>query len=183
MSALLAATERKVSKPDRGLGLAELVGATGATMLMLAASVSRGEALSPVAVVFAGVLGLLAAGDLRRGIIPNRLVYPALGVALAVSLFRGDVPLVTAVAGMAVASLPFLLLFIAAPGSIGGGDVKMAALVGAIVGFPAAMDALIAAVIVGGLAAVVVALRGHGQSGSTIPYGPFLAGGALLTML
>lgn len=67
-------------------------------------------------------------------------------------------------------------------GGLGGGDVKMAALVGAIVGFPAIVNALLFATIAAGMAAMGLVATGQAHRGASLPYGPFLALGALLAL-
>lgn len=164
------------------IGALELLSGAVTAALTLVVGLSQGSELSLVKAGIAGVLGLLAASDLRSGIIPNRLIYPALAVAIVASLFRPDISLMAAVGGMGVAAMPFLVLFLAAPGSIGGGDVKMAALVGAMLGSPAAFGAITAAAIGGGVIAAAIVCR-HRERGASIRYGPFLAAGAVFVML
>lgn len=64
---------------------------------------------------------------------------------------------------------------------MGGGDVKLAALLGAIAGAPAVLSVLPVAVFGGAVAALTLAAVRQG--GGAITYGPFLAGGAMLAIL
>lgn len=71
----------------------------------------------------------------------------------------------------------------AAARGIGGGDIKVAALLGSIAGVPAVFAALSVAVIGGAFAAAaVLVVRRHARA-DALPYGPFLAGGAMLVLL
>lgn len=103
-----------------------------------------------------------------------------------------------AIAAATVAGVAFLPLFFnsrqsmsqsqgRAPGNaargMGGGDVKLAALLGAVAGVPAVFAALFVAVLGGASAAAMLLVIRRGAPGSAIPYGPFLAGGAVLAML
>ena len=64
---------------------------------------------------------------------------------------------------------------------MGGGDVKLAALLGAIAGMPGVLAVLTVAVFGGTCAAVALMIMRRG--GSPIPYGPFLAAGAVLAIV
>ncbi|MBB6487047.1 prepilin peptidase [Rhizobium lusitanum] len=96
--------------------------------------------------------------DHRRGFIPNALTYPCLLAGLALSLLHGGlVGLAIAVAGLLAAGFIFFVAF--AAGSCGGGDVKLMAALGAILGLWPAIDVTLAAIMVGGVIAIVLMAR------------------------
>lgn len=129
------------------------------------------------------VLVALASIDLRDGVIPNRIVYPALAAGLVASGAWPDRGLVEALAGGAWALGAALLVRVLGRGALGGGDVKMAALAGAVVGSPGVLAAGVVATLAGGaVSALLVAARRAGR-GARLPYGPFLALGAIATLL
>jgi prepilin peptidase CpaA len=108
----------------------------------------------PVATALAVACTMIAAVlDHRRGFIPNGLTYPCLlaGLALA-ALGGGLLGLSMSVAGLLAAGFLFFVAF--AAGSCGGGDVKLMAALGAILGLWAAVDVTLAAMMVGGVIAV-----------------------------
>ena len=76
-----------------------------------------------------------------------------------------------------------LLVALATKGGIGWGDVKMMGLVGLITGFPLVLVSLLLGVISGGLAAIVLLLLKIKKRKQTIPFGPFLSLGAMITLL
>lgn len=95
--------------------------------------------------------------DAFRHRIPNVLTYPSWALGLAIGLYSGGIAgLENAVLGFAAAFFPLLLMFMS--GSLGGGDVKLMGGVGAILGFPAGLNALISSILVGGFLAAVVLL-------------------------
>jgi leader peptidase (prepilin peptidase)/N-methyltransferase len=121
-----------------------------------------------------------AAIDLEHRIIPNRIT--ALGAVLALGLGIALDPAgepERLVAGAAAGGF-LLLAALAYPGGMGMGDVKLAAVMGLLLGSavaPAILIALLSGVLVG---AVVIARKGAGEGRKTaIPFGPFLAFGAL----
>jgi leader peptidase (prepilin peptidase) / N-methyltransferase len=143
------------------------------------------------AVLVAGLLALMpgiAVIDLRNRIIPNRLTYPALlasAVLIVVAWLLDDAvdPL--------RAALGFLLygggLFVVAAVSrgMGMGDVKLAALIGLVLGslgLGLVGVAAGAAIVLGGLGAIIALAMGKGRK-SAIPFGPYLAAGAVVAGL
>jgi leader peptidase (prepilin peptidase)/N-methyltransferase len=66
---------------------------------------------------------------------------------------------------------------------MGMGDVKLAGFIGLMVGYPHVLVALLLAVIGGGLiASILLVLRIKGRK-DAIPFGPFMAAAALVTLL
>ncbi len=121
--------------------------------------------------------------DLEHRIIPNRLT--ALGAIAAIVLGTALDPAgepERLIAGAAAGGF-LLLAALAHPGGMGMGDVKLAGVMGLFLGSavaPAIMTALIAGVLVG---AVIMARKGA-QAGrrTAVPFGPFLALGAILAI-
>ena len=92
------------------------------------------------AILFAALL-LAAWTDLRRHLIPNWITYPALAASLALAFVRFGVEgLIGSLLGAAVCGGLLLLAWLA--GALGGGDVKLAALIGATFGWADGLYAL-----------------------------------------
>jgi leader peptidase (prepilin peptidase)/N-methyltransferase len=131
-----------------------------------------------VTAVAASTLIVLAAIDIEHRVLPNRIVLPATVLVLVLQLaFFPDDAVEWLLAGPAAAAFLALPLIIRRSG-IGGGDIKLALLMGAAVGWQ-----VFAAILIGCLAIVPVALwmlfRGDSIRGATLPFGPFLAFGTL----
>lgn len=127
-----------------------------------------------------GVLVAVTVTDLERRIVPNRIVVPALAVALVVQTVR-DPSVEWVVASLAAGGFYFIAA-LAYPAGIGMGDVKLAAFLGAWLGAP-----VIVALFAGSMLALipaVVILVTHGREGRKvgIPFAPFLAGGAVIAL-
>jgi leader peptidase (prepilin peptidase)/N-methyltransferase len=130
---------------------------------------------------------LLAAAliDARHRIIPNRLTYPALagGGLLIMIAWAADsaVSPLGALAGSALLAGGFLLVALVSPAGMGLGDVKLAAVIGLVLGsFGLRYVAVAAAIAVlaGGIGGIVALLLGRKRT-ETIPFGPYLATGAV----
>jgi len=129
------------------------------------------------------VLVPVALIDLSHHLIPNRITAPAavLALALGSALDPSGEPARLIAAGAAGGF--FLLAAIASPRGMGMGDVKLAGLLGLLLGSsvaPALLIALVSGVLVG---AVVVARRDPSERRATgVPFGPFLALGGLAAL-
>ena len=160
--------------------------AAAAVSLGVAAAVlarSGPSAWSAVAAAAAGVLVWVGAIDLETRLLPNRIVVPTTGIVLTASLVLGFGAFAEhALAALAAAG--FLLAAAAVrPGDLGMGDVKLALLLGALLGRSVATAVALGLGLV--LAPALVLLVRHGRAGLRVhvPLGPFLAAGAILTLL
>lgn len=95
--------------------------------------------------------------DIASHRIPNALTYPSWAIGLLLGGVYGGWPgLANSGLGFAAAFLPLLLMYIG--GTVGGGDVKLMGGVGALLGFPAGLNALISSILVGGFFAAIILL-------------------------
>jgi leader peptidase (prepilin peptidase)/N-methyltransferase len=128
--------------------------------------------------------------DLEHGLILNKVVYPGMVVALLLALLPRPWLTQWIVTGVANAALGgaagFVILFLIAivsRGGMGWGDVKLAALIGLATGFPLVFFSLIMGAILGGIVAVALMIAKKRNRRETIPFGPFLALAAMITLL
>jgi leader peptidase (prepilin peptidase)/N-methyltransferase len=145
----------------------------------------------PIALFYISLFMVFLVIDLEHGLILNRIVYPALALALLLSIFFtiflpqvGIVPdIARAAIGGGIGFVVFLLIVIVSRGGMGFGDVKLAALIGLATGFPLVILALIMGMILGGLAAVILLGFKIKKRKEAMPFGPFLAVAAIATLL
>ena len=110
----------------------------------------------PIRVTLSLIVAVAAVTDLSSRRIPNWLTLPALPIGLAAQSIYGDgfwQGLLGALGGFAV---PFLLF---AVGAGGAGDAKLLAVVGAFVGIRNLIPVFVLISVIGGVAALCVALR------------------------
>ena len=136
---------------------------------------------------FAGLMVALSVIDIRHRRIPNRLVYPAVVIAAAVivagDLAGGGLDVLDAGIGLFAYGLALLIIALISTG-MGMGDVKLAGLVGLVLGSIGLDQVAVAAgmgILLGGAGAIVALLGGAGRK-SAIPFGPFLAAGAVIAI-
>ena len=133
-----------------------------------------------VAAAFCAVLVALSAIDLEHRIIPNRIVVPAAAVALVAQTALH--PGVEWGLGALGASGFLFAAALAYPAGMGMGDVKLALLMGAVLGRTVSvglMAGMFAAMVPG-----FYLLARHGKAGRKmgIPFGPFLAVGSVVAL-
>lgn len=124
-----------------------------------------------------------AAIDLEHKRIPNLITLPGCIVAIVLGLaFDASGEPARLLAGLGAGGA-FLIVTLISPRGMGMGDVKLATMIGLFLGsavIPAILIALLAGVLVGG---VVIARVGVSKGRKTaVPFGPFLALGALVAL-
>jgi leader peptidase (prepilin peptidase)/N-methyltransferase len=137
---------------------------------------------------FTSVLLLVTVTDLERRLIPNRAIIPAIGIAALVSPLWFGPGWYLALVGGAIGYGFFWLAVVVGEkfigrGAMSWGDVKLAAFVGLITGFPGIITALVITIIVGGVISLVLLVTRIVNLRSGIPYGPFICLGGFITML
>jgi leader peptidase (prepilin peptidase)/N-methyltransferase len=146
------------------------------------------------AVVYAAffwVLVVLTVIDLEHKLLPNRIVYPAFVVGwvglTAAALVDGDLHrLVTAAIGALIFGGFFTVVAFLVPAGMGGGDVKLAFVLGTFLGYLGAPGLVLVGMflsfLAGGVIGVVaMVLRGADRK-MQIPFGPFLALGTTVAI-
>lgn len=121
--------------------------------------------------------------DLERHRILNRLVYPGFTLGLLTAPFVPHHYFLELLGGGLMGFGLLFLIALAYPGGMGMGDVKLAALIGLMVGFPEILVALFLSFVAGGIAAASLMLGGFKGRRDPIPFGPFLAIGGMVSML
>ncbi len=120
--------------------------------------------------------------DIEHYLIPNRVNAFALFTGIVLNIYARDLSFASAVTGMAAAALFLLLPALASSGGMGGGDVKMAAVVGLFLGWPLGLAAVIIGTVIAGLSGLFLMLASIKGRRDMIPFGPFIACGTLVTI-
>lgn len=142
----------------------------------------------PAYLCFAAVGIALTCIDLDVRLLPDSIVlptYPVLAVLLSIAAIAQHDPaaLIRAVIGAAALFGFYYALTFAYPAGMGYGDVKLAGIVGGVLGFLSYQALLIGAFgafLIGSAGGLFVILKQQGSRKSAIPFGPFMVAGALL---
>ncbi|HTU96377.1 MAG TPA: prepilin peptidase [Solirubrobacteraceae bacterium] len=155
-------------------------GLTGA--LFAAVAIAQGSSSQVwLDLIFVAALVAITVIDLEHQIIPNRILAPlALAAVVLTAIFQPHHLPEHLIAGAAAGGF-LLVAVLAYPAGMGMGDVKLAAVMGLVLGravAPAMFVALISGTVVG---AIVMARKGVSEGRKTrIPFGPFLALGSVV---
>ena len=142
-------------------------------------SESASDLLCLFAAAFVATIG--AVHDVRTRRIPNSLTLPGIVFGLLLHLLLGGWrQLGASVWAGIVCGLVFLAFYLA--GGMGGGDVKLLAGVGAWTGLLGAFDCLMVGSVLGTVYAARLLILKRAKRGDAIPFGPFLAAGAILNL-
>lgn len=119
--------------------------------------------------------------DLQEGIIPDEVTYTGTAIGLILSFFT--IGIKSALLGGLIFSLFYLLVAVISQGGIGGGDIKLAALIGTFVGLEGILAVFVLSSLAGGIFGLFLLLTGRGNRKTEIRFGPFLAFSACLVWL
>jgi leader peptidase (prepilin peptidase) / N-methyltransferase len=157
-----------------------------------------------VLVIYCLLLLILLVTDIEQMLIPNAVTYPGLVIVLLISLaimLLNVKPhwfysiqasgafmiiynyLVNSLLGGLAGFILLLLVVIVSRGGMALGDVKLAALIGMMTGFPMVFVALFIGIIGGGLVAGILLLSKRRGRKDPMPFGPFLCLGGIVALL
>ncbi len=133
---------------------------------------------------------IIFAYDLRHYIIPDKILFPAIAITFLYRLFENFaignlafIPLLNYFWAALIASGFFLFIFLISKGRwMGFGDVKLAVLMGFILGLPDVLAALFLAFLFGAIISIILMVLGKKGLKSEIPFGPFLITGTFIAM-
>jgi len=121
--------------------------------------------------------------DFEHRRVLNVMLLPAAVAAFAFSFLAGQPGPISALLGAATGLGLFMIFALISRGHLGAGDVKLAGVLGLMLGFPAVFYALFAGVMLAGLAAVLLLITRRAGRKSYMAYAPYLTLGALGVLL
>jgi len=141
---------------------------------------------TPDFIAAAALLAMLiaiTAIDLAHQIIPDVITLPGIATGFVASLAAGRVPWLDSLLGIVVGGGIFFVIIVASRGGMGGGDMKLGAMLGAFLGWKVGLLAVLLGVLAGGSVAVCLLLLKRKGRKEAIPFGPFLALGGAIALL
>jgi len=126
--------------------------------------------------------------DLNEQIVPDVISLPGIVLGFIISFFVSYISFVNSALGIVVGG--GIILVIGLAGSVifkkeamGGGDVKLAAMIGAFLGWKYSIISLFFGFFLGALAGIILILSKVKSKEDTVPFGPFIVLGSLITLL
>jgi len=153
-----------------------------ATALLLVGCVlSFGLSLrTAAAAIGCGALVVVTATDLERRIVPNRVVLPATAAVFVLDTVWHPSP-EWALGAFGLAGFLFLAA-LAYPAGMGMGDVKLALLIGALLGRTTPVGFMLALFLAMAPTVFLIVRHGAAARKKAIPFAPFLAAGAVIAL-
>ncbi len=150
--------------------------------LFLASYQWRGLSLGFLSSVILGCLLIIVFFvDLRHRIIPDVITVPGILIGLFLALFSPQVKILDSLLGLLIGGGAFYLLAILGEllfkkESLGGGDIKLAAMLGAFLGWQKLLLIFFLSALLGSIVGILaIYLSSRIKEHRTIPFGPFLA--------
>jgi leader peptidase (prepilin peptidase)/N-methyltransferase len=137
--------------------------------------------------VFGSALVVLFMIDLEHQILPNVITLPGIVIGLALSFFAPPGPIDALIGAALGAGVLYAIAagyyFLRKEEGMGMGDVKMLAMIGAFLGWQAVLLTLILSSFSGAVVGIALLATSRGNMRYALPFGTFLAMGALIAML
>lgn len=139
-----------------------------------------------LSIVFISMLLIIIISDYQTMIIPDSVLIVFSSMIIIIKYFIGSFEIVGIYLLHSIASFIFMLLiklfgdFLFKKESMGGGDIKLLAVFGLMFGFPMSILSVFIAAIIGLPISLIIIKK---KSSHEIPFGPFLAIGAILIVL
>ncbi|HEX3015938.1 MAG TPA: prepilin peptidase [Desulfobacteria bacterium] len=135
-----------------------------------------------VHLVFLCLLVVIAFIDLEHLIIPNKLVLPGTVLGLLFTLITHSPTPISGFLSALGAGLFFFIIWFFYPQGMGEGDIKLALMLGAFLGWPLIPIAIFIAALSGTIVGVIYITTKGGGRKTQIPFGTFLAFGSVVAL-
>ncbi len=139
-------------------------------------------------IILSSALIIIAFIDLNEQIIPDVISLPGIVTGFIISFFVPYISFINSALGVVVGG--GIILVISLGGSViykkeamGGGDVKLAAMIGAFLGWRYIIISLFLGFFLGALAGIILIIAKIKKREDVIPFGPFIVLGSLITLL
>ncbi len=133
-------------------------------------------------------LVVVSCTDLDLMILPDVFTLPGIVLGLVGAAINPDRSFYSSLAGVLMGggflwAVAYLYLVVRKEEGMGGGDIKLLAWLGAVLGWPAVPFVVLVSSVVGSVVGLVLAIRGRAGLKSVIPFGPYLALAAVIYLL
>lgn len=125
-------------------------------------------------------LVVITAIDLQHQLIPDVITLPGIVAGVLANLATTRVSWLESLIGIAIGGGIFFAIILVSGGGMGGGDMKLGAMLGAFLGWKITLVALFVGVTLGGVLAITLLVTGTRHRKDPIPFGPFLAVGGVV---
>ncbi|WP_173427608.1 prepilin peptidase [Mesobacillus campisalis] len=133
-----------------------------------------------VALTLISLFIIILVSDLAYMIIPDKVLLFFAGIFLLERIFLPLTPWYDSLIGAAIGFGLLLLIALVSKGGMGGGDIKLFAVIGFVVGTKTVLLSFFLATLLGAVVGLAGMALGMVKRGKPIPFGPFIAAGTLV---
>lgn len=133
-----------------------------------------------IALTLISLFMIIFVSDLAYMIIPDKVLLVFAGIFLIERFFIPLSPWWDSLLGAAIGFGLLLLIAIVSKGGMGGGDIKLFAVIGFVVGTKMLLLSFFLSTLLGGLLGLAGMTMGIVKKGKPIPFGPFIAAGTMI---
>lgn len=133
-------------------------------------------------ILLISIVIVASAIDLKEQIIPDGLiVFGLLTGIIFVWMDKSYSPL-DALLGFIIGGGTLLIIALISKGGIGGGDIKLMAVIGVFLGWPLILIVLFISFVSGGIFGIVFLVTGKKGKKDSVPFGPFIGGASIISL-
>ena len=132
--------------------------------------------------VFFSSLIVLTFIDLSHQILPDLITLPGIIVGLIAASSVLPAGMINSIIGVLLGGGAFYLVAVISRGGMGGGDIKLIAMIGAFLGWRDVLLTIFIGALTGSLVGIFLMLFKGKKRKDPIPFGPFLAAGAVISV-
>lgn len=145
------------------------------------------QLIALVYMMLCSVLIIISFIDLKVEIIPDTISLPFIVIGFLLSFFLRNINPLDSMLGIITGGGSLLLVAIFGSKlfkkeAMGGGDIKLAAMIGAFFGWKLTLLSLFLSFFLGSIIGIIVLAASKDKSNNIIPFGPFIALGAMISM-
>lgn len=168
-----------VREPLCTAGVLGLALASVAIAFMRLGWTARSWCLVPLLIL----LAMIAVLDLRTKILPDVLTLPGIAYALVIAALIETPTLPVAVLGAVVGGGIVFLVAVVSRGAVGGGDIKLAAMLGALLGWQSVLAVLALSQVAAALIAVILLIACRARKRDLFPVGAIISLLGMITLI
>ena len=125
---------------------------------------------------------IIAFIDLEHKIIPDVITFPGIIIGLIISLTIPHITLINSIKGLLIGGGLFYAIAILSRGGMGGGDIKLIAMVGSFLGWKNVLLTIFLGSFFGSIAGIALIILKKKNRKDMVPFGPFLSLGAIISI-
>jgi len=163
--------------------------ATGILFLLIVFHFSSDFLFSIFCLLISCFLIIIFVYDLKHYIIPDRVIYPAIAIALIFNTFysifiihNSKFLIQSLLSALGAASFFLIIVLVSRGRWMGIGDIKLAFFMGLFLSFPGILIALFSAFLIGAVLGLWLVAFGKKTMKSEVPFGPFLVTGTFIAL-